>query len=98
MIDGDTMTIQAKVFSGHSSGKEPGWLRLMSAVFAQAVRDAKGGDLLKSLDAVLWLSGPDAEMYLDAVGFPADPLLLLTSGQARKAKAERKVKNGKYRS
>ena len=88
------MTIQARVFSGHSTGREQGWVRLISAVFSQAVRDAKSSDLLKSLDAALWLSGPDAEMFLDAVGFDADPLVLLISGRARKAKTERKVKHG----
>jgi len=67
-------------------GFEPSWVRLMAAVFAHAVEDAKGRDQVKALDACLWLASPDAETFLDAVGFPADPLALL-SGGIRKVRA-----------
>jgi len=81
------MTIRARVFCGHSnpsSRRDPGWAALMASVYTQAVRDARGGELPQALDAALWLSGPDAPIYLEAVGLDVDPLAILISGRARK--------------
>jgi len=76
----------------HSDRREPGWIQLMSAIFAQAVADAKAADLPQALDACLWLTGGDAPLYLDAIGVGEyDPVTLLTSGQARAAKTGRWV-------
>lgn len=76
--------MKAVVFCGHSDRRDPAWSQLMAAIFVQAVRDARGANLPQALDAVLWLSSPDAEIYLDAVGLDVDPLALLTSGRALK--------------
>lgn len=66
---------------------EQPWTRLIAAVFIQAAQDAKGGDPILALDAALWLASPDAETFLEAVGFDADPLELLTSGKIRKVRS-----------
>lgn len=61
--------------------RDPGWSKFMTAIFAQAVFDARGRNPIKALDAVLWLASPDAESFLEGVGFEADPLTLLTTGR-----------------
>ena len=69
--------------------REPEWVRLMAGIFAEAVRDARSKDPLRALDAVFWLLGPDAKLYLDAIGGmdDLDPVNLVVSGRARSNRA-----------
>ena len=65
---------------------DPSYLRLISAVVVQAVKDARSPDLILALDASLWLAGPDAPLYLQAVGMgDADPIALLVGGRIRRS-------------
>lgn len=72
----------------------PNFRRLAAAVIAQAVRDAKQRhDRVKQLDAVIWLTGPDAPLFLDGLGVgELDPLELVTSGKLRRIK-EKVIRN-----
>ncbi len=55
---------------------------LAAAVFLQAVIDLQHRDIIHALDAALWLTGPEAALWLDGLHTPdMDPLELLTSGQ-----------------
>lgn len=59
----------------------------MNAVLEQAIRDLLFGSLPESLDAALFLAGPDFPWWAEAVGTPdRDGVQFLTSGQARKAR------------
>jgi len=61
------------------------WRGLMAAVIAQAVADLKSPDLIKSLDAVLFMTGDDFPLWAEAVGAPdLDGIQFLISGRARK--------------
>lgn len=76
----------ARVFCGHSNEVDPAYVRLIGAVLLQAVRDARAQDPFLSLDAVLWLAGPDAPLYLQAVGMADDdPIALLTGRRMRRS-------------
>ena len=58
---------------------------LAVAVVTQCVRDLKGSDLIKSLDALVWLTGNDAPVWLDVAGLPDVNLTtFITSGRARR--------------
>jgi len=75
-IHGNTLTV---------TGPDPRWRRLASAVVNQAVKDAKCKDPGRALDAVLFLTGSDIPLWLEACGTPdLDPVKLVTSGRARK--------------
>jgi hypothetical protein len=54
------------------------------AVIHRAIRDARCRDPIKALDAVLFLTSPDACVWLEALGFDVDPLAFVTSGQVRR--------------
>jgi hypothetical protein len=61
------------------------WRELMAAVIVQAVKDAKSEQPEKALDAVLFLTGEDAPLWMEAVGLPdMDAVKFVTSGRARK--------------
>jgi hypothetical protein len=57
---------------------------LALAVISQALREVRGQNTLKALDAALWISGNDAPWWFEAVGIPfADGLHLLTTWRGR---------------
>lgn len=57
---------------------------LACAVIATAVKDAQDKDLVKALDAVMFLTGDDMPLWLDAIGLErADPIGLVTSGRLK---------------
>lgn len=61
------------------------WRELMAAVLNQAVRDARCNKPEKALDAVLFLTGEDASLWMEAIGLPdVDAMKLVTSGRARR--------------
>lgn len=60
---------------------------------AQALRDAARGRIEQQLDAVLWLVGEDSGFWLEWAGLPyADPIMLITSGQAKTARTTRRYR------
>lgn len=64
---------------------------LALAVVSQAIRDLREGDTVTALDAALWLTGNDFDIWADVMNIPlADGYKLLTSGAARKMKVGRK--------
>ncbi len=70
-----------------TNGRDLSWRPLMAAVIAQAVTDAQAGDLPRKLDAVLFLTGDDIPLWLEACGTPDfDALELVTSGRAKRAR------------
>jgi hypothetical protein len=69
------------------NGRYDEWHALMLGVIIQAIADAKGDDMAKSLDAALWLTSSDLPLWLEAVGLPdVDALAFVTTGAARKSK------------
>lgn len=57
---------------------------LACAVIATAAKDAQSKDAVKALDAVLFLTGDDMPIWLDALGLEhADPIALVTSGRLK---------------
>jgi hypothetical protein len=62
---------------------------LARAVIAQAIRDLKASDLIKKLDAFLWLTSNDFRVWADAMGAPfMDPFQMLSIGGARKLRGK----------
>ena len=57
---------------------------LACAVIATAAKDAQGKDAVMALDAVLFLTGDDMPLWLEAIGLErADPIALVTSGRLK---------------
>lgn len=57
---------------------------LACAVIATAVRDAQSKDIATALDAVMFLTGDDLPIWLDALGLEhVNPLKVLTSGHLK---------------
>jgi hypothetical protein len=55
------------------------------AVVKQAIQDLEHQDPVRSVDAALWLTGPEFQIWADFCEMPyADPFKMLTSGAARK--------------
>lgn len=64
---------------------------LFAAVCLCAIEEAKDPDPVKSLDAVLWLTGTDFPFWVEAAGVPlADPFELLISGRASRARTRKR--------
>ena len=62
---------------------------LGSSVILQAFRDLKDDNLLKALDALLWLIS-DCPLWLDGLGFDYDPVQLLTTSKFEEVKFGKK--------
>jgi hypothetical protein len=55
------------------------------AVVKQAVADLRHQDPARSVDAALWLTGPEFQIWADFCDMPyADPFKMLTTGAAHK--------------
>jgi hypothetical protein len=68
--------------------------RLAAQVCLTAFQELKGRDVLKALDAVLWMTGPDFVQWAEWAGLPfADPLPLLTNGSLDRTRVRRKGKS-----
>ena len=66
--------------------------QLAAQVVLQAIEDAKAPDPLLALDAIDWLTGNDFGLWAEVANIPfANPVELLTSGKARKAKTKKGV-------
>lgn len=66
--------------------------QLAAHVVTQALRELRGRDPLASVNAFLWLTGPDFAWWAEWAGMPlADPFRMLQTGAARKME-----KRGKY--
>lgn len=63
------------------------WRELMAAVLVQAARDARGKEPEKALDAVLFLTGDDAPIWLEVIGLPdTNAIQFVTGGRARRVR------------
>ena len=63
---------------------------LAVSVIVQAIKDLKDDNIVRSLDAALFLTGEDVPLWLEAVGMPdVDALAFVTSGKARKLNRRR---------
>lgn len=80
-----------KNITGGKTEREEGWVRLVSAILIQAIRDARSRDIFKSLEATMWLSSNDSQMFMEAAGIDLDPLKLLSTGALRKSATERRL-------
>jgi hypothetical protein len=64
---------------------------LALAVVSQAIRDLKSNDVIKAVDAALWLMGDDFPTWAEIINIPfADGYKLLTSGVALRQRAGKK--------
>lgn len=62
--------------------------RLAAATITQAIRELTGRDLVRAIDAALWLTDNDAPWWFEACDMPfADGLQLLVSGSAGRLNA-----------
>ena len=61
---------------------KPDMRPLICASLVNCVKEVRGKDELRALDAALFLVGPDAPLWFDALGLDVDPLAFVTSGRA----------------
>ena len=58
----------------------------MGGILYKAYCDFYGSDLQMSIDALLWLSSPDAWLYVEALDLDTDPLSPVCMGRRVKYK------------
>lgn len=63
------------------------WRPLMRAVILQSLKDVRGADPVRALDALLFLLGLGFDLWLEAVEIDADPLRFVIGVQAPEIKA-----------
>lgn len=66
--------------------------KLAGQVCLKAVADVRKHNPIVAVEAFLWMTSPDWAIWADAAGIPyADPIRLLTSGRAARAKTKVKT-------
>ncbi len=66
-------------------GAEANLRRLAAVTIRQAVNDFRSQDPLRALDAFLWLSGEEADVWFEAASMQGvDRLKFIASGRARR--------------